>query len=166
MPPPHLSNTLIVRIVIEIENQATAIHSFIHPTKESNSISQETIPPCVYAIPSRAREHQSLLSCPVSIRKDGHEWLRRTPHHSESSRAKGTIIQGGRAAESHACVKREIWAIQVELLVALGGDLAASRDVFVLRPFTLPVFHCNIDVLAHCGDEGLILTSWELVLVL
>jgi len=83
------------------------------------------------------------------------------PHHSESSRAKGTIIQGGAAAQSYVCVKREIWASQVELLVALGGDLAASRDVFVLRLFTIPVSHRDIDVLAHCGDEDLILTSVE-----
>ena len=71
---------------------------------------------------------------------------------------RGTIIQGGGAAESQACVKREIWAIQVKLLAALGGDLAASCDVFVLRPFTLPIFHRNIEVLAHYRGEGLILT--------
>jgi hypothetical protein len=80
--------------------------------------------------------------------------LWRIPHHSESSRAKGTIVQRGRAAEDHACVKCEIWASQVELLVALAGDLATGREVLVLCPLTLPILQRNVDVLAHCGDEG------------
>jgi len=39
MPLLHLSNIIIVKIIIEIEKQAKAIYSFIYLLKESNLIS-------------------------------------------------------------------------------------------------------------------------------
>jgi hypothetical protein len=46
-----------------------------------------------------------------------------------------------------------VWAIQVELLAALGGDLAGGCDMYD-HLFTALIARRDIDVLAHCEDEG------------